>query len=261
MLADYHMHTSFSDDSSYPMQDCINRAIMLGFDEICFTEHIDYGFKNAFNCDVDAYYTAFKYYQKIFSDKIRIKFGIEFGAQAHHKDYFNKIFNSYPFDFALLSFHQVEDKELWNQDFQSGKTQAEYYKIYYDEMMSTIKVFDGFSVLAHMDLLRRYDQYGEYPFENSREQIEEILKYLIAHEKGIEVNTSSFRYNLKDLTPSTPILKLYKELGGEIITIGSDSHRDFQVGDKVKEVREILKTIGYKYFTTFDKMKPEFHEL
>ena len=261
MLADYHMHTSFSDDSNFPMIDCINRAILLGFDEICFTEHIDKGIPNAFCCDVEAYYSALKEYRREFADRISIKFGIEFGVQAHHKNYFENIFNKYPFDFVLLSFHQVEDKELWNQDFQSGKTQDEYYRIYYDEILKTIKVFDGYSVLAHMDLLKRYEQYGNYPFEKSKAQIEEILTFLIENGKGIEVNTSSFRYNLGDLMPSADILKLYKKLGGEILTIGSDSHKEFQVGDKIKEVREILKTFGFKYFTTFDKMKPKFYEL
>ena len=161
----------------------------------------------------------------------------------------------------LLSFHQVEDKELWNGDFQAGKTQAEYNRIYFDEIFNTVKSFDSYSVLAHMDLMRRYDSFGEYPFENSKEQIEKILRHLIKNGKGIEVNTSSYRYNLKDLTPATPILKLYKKLGGEIITIGSDSHRETQVGDHILQVREILKDLGYKYFTTFDNMKPSFHKL
>lgn len=261
MLADYHVHTCFSDDSVYPMKDCIRRAIQLGFDEICFTEHIDYGCPTSFCCNCDDYLNGFLEYKKMFIDKINLKFGIEFGVQAHHKDYFQNIFNKYPFDFALLSFHQIEDKELWNQDFQSGKTQEEYNRIYFDEMYRTIQVFDGFSVLAHMDLMRRYDNFGEYPFEKSKPQIEQILKFIIEHGKGIEVNTSSFRYKLKDLTPATPILKLYKQLGGEIITIGSDSHRESQLGDNIIYVREILKTLGYKYFTTFDKMKPIFNEL
>jgi histidinol-phosphatase (PHP family) len=261
MLADYHMHTSFSDDSVYPMKDCINRAISLGFDEICFTEHIDYGCVNAYCCDCQTYLDTVRKYQKEYSDKITIKYGIEFGAQARHKKYFKEIFDKYPFDFVLLSFHQVDDKELWNQDFQTGKTQEEYNRIYFEEMLKTAQAFDFYSVLAHIDLMRRYDPNGEYPFEKSREIIEEILKHVIASGKGIEVNTSSFRYKLNDLCPATPIIKLYKELGGEIITIGSDSHRETQVGDHVREVREILKSMGYKYFTTFDKMVPKFHEL
>ena len=261
MLADYHMHTSFSDDSTYPMKDCIEKAISLGFDEICFTEHIDYGCPTAFCCDCGEYLNTVRKYQKEYEGIITLKYGIEFGAQAHHKNYFQRIFDKYPFDFVLLSFHQVEDKELWNGDFQSGKTQEEYNRIYYEEMLKTTKAFDCYSALAHMDLMRRYDDYGEYPFEKSKDQIEEILKYIIENGKGIEVNTSSFRYKLQDLTPSAPIIKLYKELGGEIITIGSDSHREPQVGDHVIEVRKILKDMGYKYFTTFDKMKPIFNEL
>ena len=261
MLADYHMHTSFSDDSNYNMEDCIKRAIELKFDEICFTEHTDYGCTTSYCCDRKAYYNKFLECKKKYGNKISLKFGMEFGAQAHHKDYFNKVFSEYPFDFILLSFHQVEDKELWNNDFQFGKTQSEYNRIYFEEMYNTVKVFDNYSVLAHMDLMRRYDRNGEYPFEKSENQIEEILKHIISQGKGIEVNTSSFRYGLKDLTPSRDILKLYKELGGEIITIGSDSHRESQVGDHIIYIHDVLKSMGYKYFTIFDKMKPIFQEL
>lgn len=261
MLANYHMHTNFSYDSSYPMEDCVKRAIQVGLNEICFTEHMDYGTETSFWCDIPSYREEFLRCQEKYKNQITMKFGIEFGAQAHHKVYFDNIFNKYPFDFALLSFHQVEDKELWNGDFQFGKTQAEYNRIYFEEMNKTIRVFNGFSVLAHMDLMRRYDACGEYPFEKSKEQIEEILKYIISHGKGIEVNTSSYKYKLNDLMPSRDILKFYKELGGEIITVGSDCHREAYVDDHLREVREILKTMGYKYFTTFDKMKPIFNEL
>lgn len=261
MKADYHVHTEFSPDSSYPMQDCIEQAIFLGLDEMCFTEHIDYGYVGAMQCDMPAYYEKFKQLKKQYEGNINLKFGVEFGAQAHHKDYFDNIAKTYPFDFALLSFHQVEDKELWNGDFQSGKTQDEYNRIYFEEMYNTVQVFHNFSVLAHMDLLRRYDACGEYPFEKSKDIIEEIFHTLIENGKGIEINTSSFRYNLKDLCPSTGILEFYKELGGDIITLGSDSHCENHLGKNLDYVREILKNMGYKYFTTFDKMQPYFHEL
>ncbi len=261
MLADYHMHTSFSDDSNYPMKDCIERAISLGFNEICFTEHIDHGCTTSFCCNCEDYYKTFSQYKKQYEGEITLKFGIEFGVQAHHKEHFDNIFAQYPFDFALLSFHQVEDKELWNQDFQTGKTQDEYNRIYFQEMYNTAKVFEHFSVLAHMDLMRRYDRFGEYPFEKAKDIIEAILKLIIEKGKGIEVNTSSFRYKLNDLTPSRDILRFYKELGGEIITIGSDSHRAEQVGAMIPFVREELKNMGYKYFCTFDKMKPIFNKL
>ena len=84
---------------------------------------------------------------------------------------------------------------------------------------------------------------------------------MIADEKGIEVNTSSHRYGLKDLTPSRDILKLYKELGGKIITIGSDSHKPGHLGAFVDETKEELKALGFEQICTFDKMKPVYHNL
>ena len=61
--------------------------------------------------------------------------------------------------------------------------------------------------------------------------------------------------------PSVDILKFYRELGGEIITIGSDCHYLADFGYKINEMKEFLKTIGYKHFCTFDKMQPKFHSL
>ena len=110
-------------------------------------------------------------------------------------------------------------------------------------------------------MIKRYDMNGNYPFDKVKPIISEILKHIISKGKGIEINTSSFRYKLDDLTPSKDILKLYKELGGTIITIGSDAHKAEHVGYKILEVREELKKLGFKQFCTFEKMKPIFHDL
>lgn len=92
--------------------------------------------------------------------------------------------------------------------------------------------------------------------------IEELhLNTVIADGKGIEVNTSSFRYGIKDLMPSEEILRLYLELGGNIITIGSDSHKPEQLGAYIDETKQRLKEIGFQSFCTYEKMKPVFHEL
>lgn len=88
--------------------------------------------------------------------------------------------------------------------------------------------------------------------------IEDILKTAIERGKGIEINTSCFRYKLPDLTPSREIITLYKKLGGEIITIGSDSHSTNQIAYEFSQVQSILKDIGFNYLCKFDKMKPSF---
>ncbi len=260
MLADYHMHTSFSDDSVLPMQEAVEQAISLGIDEICFTDHINavYGYSD---CNCPSYLKEINRCRELFKDKINIKFGMEFGLQSQLCKYYETLFNNYDFDFIILSVHLINNLDLWNQEFQSGKTQEQYNREYYEELLKIVQNYDDYSVLGHMDLIRRYDRVGEYPFENIRDIVEEILKHLIENGKGIEVNTSSFRYGLQDLMPSRDILKLYKKLGGEIITIGSDSHRAEHIGYKIPFIHEQLKYLGYKHFCTFDKMVPAFHEL
>ena len=261
MLADYHIQTNYSEDSSVDMEDYIIQALKLDYKDICFTDHIDYGTPFCFSCDVEKYKKDIIYYQKKYENKINIKFGMEFGAQAHHKDYFQNIFDKYNFDFIILSFHLINDKDLWDRSFQKGKTQAQFNREYYKEIYKTIQVYNDYSVLGHLDLIRRYDDFGEMPFEHNKEIIEEILLHLISNNKGIELNTSSFRYKLNDLMPSVDILKFYKDLKGEIITIGSDAHYVEHLGYKIKDMKEFLKSIGFSYFCTFDKMIPTYHKL
>ncbi len=276
MFADYHVHTAFSDDSIYPMEQVVQDAISKKIDEICFAEHVDYGIKVDWdsgkeivyrngepcaNCNYPLYMKTIKQMKKRYGNKITIKTGLEFGMQMHTIKLYEKLFSQYDLDFVLLSIHQVNDLEFWNQDYQRGKTQKEYNEGYYDEMLQLVKSYKNYSVLWHMDLINRYDLAGIYPFEKIKPFIEKILKVVIQDKKGIEINTSSKRYGLKDTTPSLEILKLYHQLGGEIITIGSDSHKPEHLTAYIQEGKELLRLIGFTQYCTFEKMKPIFHSL
>lgn len=181
--------------------------------------------------------------------------------QVHTIPQFQRDFDQYDFDFVILSCHQVEDKEFWRQEFQQGKTQKEYNEKYYQEILGVMQNYNDYSILGHLDMIKRYDEAGDYPFEKVKDIITEILELAIKNDKGIEVNTSCFRYGINDLTPSREILRLYKDLGGKIITIGSDSHQESHVGCRIAEVQQELKAMGFQQFCTFDKMKPIFHNL
>ncbi|MDO5785079.1 MAG: histidinol-phosphatase HisJ family protein [Eubacteriales bacterium] len=276
MFADYHVHTAFSDDSVYRMEDVIQDAIAMGMDELCFTDHVDYGIKYDWdsghtityrdgepfaNVDYPRYMQTIARMQQRYGDKISLKTGLEFGMQTHTIPQYKALFQRYPFDFIILSVHQVEDKEFWTQDFQRGRTQQQYNQRYYEEMLALVKQYTDYSVLGHMDLITRYDKAGIYPFENIRPYVEEILKIVIADGKGIELNTSYYRYGLKDTTPSVSILQLYRELGGEIITIGSDSHKPEHLGAHIPEAMALLAELGFSAFCTYDKMEPKFHAI
>lgn len=261
MLANYHMHTNYSDDSSFIMEDVVKKSISCGLDEICITDHIDCLTGINPNFSYKSYEKDFKICKEKYSDKINLKLGIEFGMQTSTIPQFEEIFAEADFDFVLMSCHLINDKWFWSNEFQSGKTQKEYNEQYYEEILRLVNSFDNYSVLGHLDVIRRYDLNGEYEFEKVQPIVEAILKRIISQGKGIELNTSSFRYRLKDLMPSRNILKLYKELGGEIITIGSDSHCPEHVNSHLSDAINILQELGYKYFCTFDNMKPSYHEL
>lgn len=276
MFADYHVHTAFSDDSIYPMEQVVQDAISKKIDEICFTEHVDYGIKVDWdsgkeivyrngepcaNCNYPLYMKTIEQMKERYGNKITIKTGLEFGMQMHTIKLYEKLFSQYDLDFVLLSIHQVNDLEFWSQDYQRGKTQKEYNEGYYDEMLRLVKSYKNYSVLAHMDLITRYDNDGVYSFEKIKNKITEILKIVISDGKGIELNTSSKRYGLSDSTPCRDILKLYYNLGGNIITIGSDSHKPEHLGAYIQEGKELLRSIGFTQYCTFEKMKPIFHSL
>lgn len=290
MFADYHIHTYYSDDSTYPMEQVVKDAISNGITDLCFTDHVDYGIKEdadkltpeqrqelkvklqnpnvpQYNVDYPAYVAEYQDLKEKYADKINLKLGMEFGLQIHTIPQYQKLFNSYSFDFIIMSCHQVENKEFWTQEFQQGRSQDEYNQRYYDEILEQVKNYHDYSVLGHLDLIARYDKAGIYPFAKIQDKIAEILKIVIADGKGIELNTSSVRYKIhnaqgeQELTPSREILALYKELGGRIITVGSDSHKPEHLGAYIAEQSQELLKLGFKEICTFEKMQPIFHKL
>ena len=290
MFADYHIHTYYSDDSTYPMEQVVKDAISKGITDLCFTDHVDYGIKEdtdklspeqrqelkvkiqnhnvpQYNVDYPAYVAEYQDLKEKYADKINLKLGMEFGLQIHTIPQYQKLFNSYSFDFIIMSCHQVENKEFWTQEFQQGRSQDEYNQRYYDEILEQVKNYHDYSVLGHLDLIARYDKAGIYPFAKIQDKIAEILKIVIADGKGIELNTSSVRYKIhnaqgeQELTPSREILDLYKELGGRIITVGSDSHKPEHLGAYIAEQSQELLKLGFKEICTFEKMQPIFHKL
>ena len=286
MRADYHLHSEFSDDSRELMEDQIKQGIAIGLDEMCFTDHVDYGIKRDWddplgiewrdgdndqgekdpvaNVNYPEYFDTLFCLQVQYENEISVKAGLEFGIQSHTVTKFQRLYDKYKhkLDFILFSMHQVEDKEFWTGEFQEGRTQDEYNRKYYEEILKTMQMYKDYSVLAHLDLIVRYDKNGVYPFEKVKDIIAAILEQAIRDDKGIEINTSSWKYGLSDTQPSRAILRLYKDLGGKILTVGSDAHKKEFLGSHFDDAFAILKDeIGFKEIATFNKMIPSFYKL
>lgn len=276
MLADYHVHCMFSDDSWYMPEQVCEDAWRLNLDEICFTDHVDYGIKpdwsdalsakvmmgqRVVNVDYDAYFPYIADLREKWSGRLAVKTGLEFGVQRHTIAQFDALWDRWgdELDFALLSIHQVGDREFWTGEFQEGRTQEEYNRAYYQELYDVTTSFEHWSVLAHLDLIKRYDPAGILDFSANRDLVAATLEHVVKQGKGIELNTSSVRYGLKDSQPAEEILRLYRDLGGTVITLGSDSHAPEHLGAYLRHFQRYLASLGFEGFCTYDRMVPTFH--
>jgi len=261
-MFDYHLHSSFSADCDTPMEATIEQAIKAGLKEICFTEHIDYEYPDPtidFDLDLLNYDKKLKQVSAQYRDQIQIKKGVELGLQPHQVEDYKKLMDTETFDFVICSMHTADKKDLHSGNFFANKTIEEAYRQYYEELLYCVTHFKHYSVLGHLDLVKRYTtEQSEHDFHDI---IGEIFKVVITDGKGIELNTSGFRYGLKSGMPSPDILKLYKACGGEIITLGSDSHVASTVAYQFQESLELLESLGFQYITTFDNQKPVFHSI
>lgn len=268
MKADFHMHTSFSSDSDTKPEEMIKQSIKLGLNTICFTDHYDkdyprYKEKEEFQLETKRYFSEMKELQERYKNQIDIRIGVETGLQPHLGEFWNEFTKKYPFDFVIGSVHVVDGQDPYYGDFFEGRTDEEAYRQTFEETLIDIKQNSHFDVLGHIDYIVRYGKTKaeQYSYKKHADIIDEILKCLIQHGKGIELNTAGLKYGLGFCHPHPDIIKRYKELGGEIITIGSDGHRPEHIAYDFQKVSDILKSCGFKVYTEFKGRKPIFRQL
>ena len=263
--ADYHIHTNFSIDSEAPMEAMILSAIDKGMTEIAITDHADFDTRHYPVPDYTDYMPYFRALQYKYKDKINIILGTEAGLENKWSDKINKFLLSCDFDFIIGSSHGTQTLDLYfdRKEYFSDKTKKEAYTIYFEEIIKNIEAFPNFNVYGHIDFISRYGMYQDNSLEykDYADLIDTALLSLINKGKGIEVNTSGFRYGIDTTYPSLTILKRYKELGGEIITAGSDSHRPADVADHIDYAYSLIQEAGFKYITVFRKQRPDFIKL
>ena len=274
--ADMHMHTWFSTDSEACPRDIADGAVRKGLKTICFTDHFDkddleWGEEGIF--DVDAYFVEMQKLQEEYAGKLNIRIGIELGLRTYLKDYYEELTKKYPFDFVIGSVHNVPYKKdaegniLYTdpaaEKLFTDRTDKEAYRLMMETTLENVRTSDCFQTLGHLDYVVRYgkSREKEYSYTDYADIIDEILKLLIEKEKGLEVNSAGLKYGLPFAHPHPDVLKRYRELGGEIITIGADAHKPEHIAYDFAKAEEILKSCGFKYYTEFFEQKPVFKQL
>ncbi|WP_124066012.1 histidinol-phosphatase HisJ family protein [Clostridium sp. E02] len=265
MLSDYHFHTSFSGDSDTPIRDQLEQGILLGMKSVCVTDHHDYDMSSDldFTLDLDQYFQTMNAIKEEYKSRIDLRIGIELGLQPHLKTYFETLIKTYPFDFILGSTHSIHKIDVVSSDFFEGRSEEEAYLEYFKATLDNVKKLNTYDVAGHIDYIVRYGptKTACYHYDAFRETLDAILMAIIRHGKGIECNTAGYRKGIHQPNPSKEILVRYRELGGEIITIGSDAHTPRDLGSDFLRAKDLLLECGFSYYAEFRNRKPEFKPL
>ena len=261
-MFDYHMHSRVSFDGHATGLQMALAAKNAGLKEICFTDHIDYDPLEQMGVmafDTDTYNNE---YDDLEVPGLLIRRGLEFGMTVDNREQFKRDLARRHFDFVLGSIHFVDDLDVYFTPYWEGKTVFEAERRYLETTLECVKLHDDYDVLAHLTYIgkaRHHHCPRSVPYAEHREIIEEILKTVAARGKGLEINTSG-RDRCGGFLPTEDYVRRFKELGGEIVTVGTDSHDTDRVGQYTFEVCDMLKDI-FGYVCTFEDRKPIFHKL
>lgn len=261
-MFDYHMHSRVSFDGHDTGEALAKAAKTAGLKEICFTDHIDYDPLAKEQIMVFAQADYRSEYEGLEIPGLKIRRGMEFGMTPDNRETFRKDVEAYPYDFVLGSVHFVDGLDVYMEPYWEGKTVEEAERRHLEETLACVQCHDTFDVLAHLNFVSKAPANPSprpLPYETHREIVDEILRTLAAKGKGLEMNTSGVDRQVGFL-PTVDFFRRFKELGGEIVTVGSDAHRCNRVGQYCREAAEILNDI-FGYVCTFENRKPIFHKL
>ena len=261
-MFDYHMHTVVSFDGKQRGADAVRTALERGLKEICFTDHLDYdplGKMGIMAFDNDAYSRE---YDHLEAPGLKIRRGMEFGMTVDNRAQFKTDLARRHFDFVLGSVHFVDDLDVYYEDYWQDKTVFRAERRYLEATLDCVRLHEDYDVLAHLTYISKthcHPAPRPVPFAEHRELIDEILREVARKGKGLEMNTSGVN-RCGDFLPAADYFRRFKELGGQVITFGSDAHTADRVGEHTYRACEILKDI-FGYVCTFEDRKPIFHKL
>ncbi|HUG16683.1 MAG TPA: histidinol-phosphatase HisJ family protein [Thermomicrobiales bacterium] len=264
---DYHMHSEFSIDCAVPIADRCEQAIALGLAEICVTDHCDYmpADKGHGYYRPQAYFAELERCRALYDGRVTLRAGVEVGEWHVFRGQVEALAAAHPYDFIIGSLHWVgltPEFMVLEPEYFSGREQQEAYEAYYSELLMMVDG-GGFDVIGHLDVPKRagFGVYGAYSSADFEEPIRAVLRRAIERGIGIEINTGTARRPVGVFSPPVDVLTWYRELGGEILTVGSDAHYPDQMAYRFDEIPAMLAAAGFRAVTCFEGRKARFVDL
>lgn len=262
--ADMHTHSENSHDSLCPIEEMCLAQIEKGTNIMAVTDHAD-----IYLDDYDIFTPIERAYKKVeelktkYGDRITILSGIEISEGFWFPEKSRKMRTLCDYDVIIGSVHCVKYGDLtipYSKINFSSFMKSEIYDYldcYFNDMLEMLKKED-FDILAHLTCPIRYIT-GKYniavDMEKFEKKIDEILSVIINKNIALEINTSSYD-NLCDFFPSKHILKQYFEMGGHLITMGSDAHVAENASIHFDEALHTVREIGFEKVYYYKKRNP-----
>lgn len=257
---DYHVHCLNSPDSREPLEAVCRSAISLGLTEIMVTDHYEMFTEDfprpAWRPEyLNQCLESVECCRELFQGQLYVGFGIELGQWQLQPEEAARVTETYPFDFVIASNHKLDNVDLSLLHYADEDRKALCRR--YLEGVLEIAMCGDFDCLGHLDLIKRYaaGQGVVIRAEEEEELTREILWTLVRRGKGLELNTSGLRQAVRETFPSGQILKWYREMGGRVITVGSDAHCRQDVAADFAEAERILGMAGFTEISCFRQRK------
>lgn len=262
-MFDTHTHCLHSHDSKQDPEEMVKYAINMGLDYIAFTDHYDGEltllpeFSYIRQIDLDNHFATIAALKKKYADKIQIGVGIECGFMREADNIYLENLKKYDTDIIINSVHTIEYEDCYEPSYFEKRTKYEAYYAYLKAVRDSIDVPYRYDSIGHIGYVIRKSTYADISldYKDYADILDEILKNIIAKGKALELNSHSEGTGL-DFLPSREILARYKQLGGELLTFGSDAHRTERLCANYDKVCEVAKNVGFKYLFKYLKHKP-----
>ena len=257
-MYDYHMHSTVSFDARDTALAMAQACQERGLKEICFTDHIDYTPEMNMVFDTEVYNAA---YDGLEIPGLLIRRGMEFGLTPDNADQLKKDLNRRPFDFVLGSVHLVGDMDIYLAPYWQDKTYDEAIRLHLETTLECVRAHEDYDVLGHLTYIAKCEGNPRRElirYCDHKSIMDEILRELVRRGKGMELNTSGIDRCGGSL-PTLDYFQRFYDLGGRIVTVGSDAHDTARAGQYTHEMAAELKKI-FGYVCTFEDRKPIFHK-
>ncbi len=265
-MIDLHVHSTCSADGGASIVDYARRAQELGLVEVGLCEHADFDPRDRSYGYLDlARYDREMAEARAKTPRVLLRQGVEITYQAGLEAEIRAWLARKDWDYVIASVHLVDYDDGWAmvseppaaEAYFSNHSQRQAYVPYFEELLRAARSSLG-DVLGHFDLVKRYGVacYGQFEPEVFADEIRAVLRAAVEAGVGLEINASGLRQAPGEPYPGLTILRWYRELGGEILTVGSDAHCVEHLAAGADQALALALAAGFTAITTFDARAP-----